>query len=144
MMTKGAPGIGSSLLANRWRCHVGWSWRTGSWRPPWVRGWQARAPRTWHPPWSGCTKRWADGGAGSLITGVISVQRGAADASLVCLDSRTDTGALAEWAAAVHSRDVRLIGQLVHQGRQTTTKPVTTTAIRNRDHGEAWPARVVV
>jgi len=63
---------------------------------------------------------------------------------LVCLDSRTDTGALAEWAAAVHSRDVRLIGQLVHQGRQTTTKPVTTTAIRNRDHGEAWPARVVV
>ena len=34
--------------------------------------------------------------------------------------SRTDTEALAEWASAVHRRDVRLIGQLVHQGRQTT------------------------
>lgn len=65
-------------------------------------------------------ERWADGGAGTLITGVISIQRGAADASLVCLDSRTDTQALAGWATAVHRRDVRLIGQLVHQGRQTT------------------------
>ena len=65
-------------------------------------------------------ERWADGGAGTLITGVISIQRGAADASLVCLDGGTDTQALADWATAVHRRDVRLIGQLVHQGRQAT------------------------
>jgi 2,4-dienoyl-CoA reductase-like NADH-dependent reductase (Old Yellow Enzyme family) len=51
---------------------------------------------------------------------VINIQRGAGDASLVTLDEHTDTDALAEWASAVHQRDVRLIGQLVHQGRQTT------------------------
>ncbi|MGB7981785.1 MAG: hypothetical protein WCF36_13465 [Candidatus Nanopelagicales bacterium] len=65
-------------------------------------------------------ERWADGGTGTLITGVINIQRGAGDASLVTLDEKTDTQALAEWASAVHQRDVRLIGQLVHQGRQTT------------------------
>ena len=65
-------------------------------------------------------KRWADGGAGTLITGVINVHRGAGDASMVTLDEKTDTEALANWASAVHQRDVRLIGQLVHQGRQTT------------------------
>lgn len=65
-------------------------------------------------------ERWADGGAGTLITGVISIQRGAADASLVCMDDRTDVHKVAQWAAAVHRRDVRLIGQLVHQGRQAT------------------------
>jgi 2,4-dienoyl-CoA reductase-like NADH-dependent reductase (Old Yellow Enzyme family) len=64
--------------------------------------------------------RWADGGAGGLVTGVLNIQRGAGDASLVALDERTDTEALAAWATAVHERDVRLIGQLVHQGRQTT------------------------
>ena len=65
-------------------------------------------------------QRWADGGAGTLITGVMNIHRGAGDASLVTLDEKTDTQALTGWAAAVHQRDVRLIGQLVHQGRQTT------------------------
>jgi 2,4-dienoyl-CoA reductase-like NADH-dependent reductase (Old Yellow Enzyme family) len=63
--------------------------------------------------------RWADSGAGTLITGVINVQRGSADAILVALDERTDTEGLARWASAVHTRDVRLFGQIVHQGRQT-------------------------
>lgn len=65
-------------------------------------------------------ERWADGGAGTLVTGVINVHRGAGDASMVTLDEKTDTQALADWVSAVHQRDVRLIGQLVHQGRQTT------------------------
>ena len=65
-------------------------------------------------------ERWADGGAGTLITGMINIQRGAGYASLVSLDEQTDTPALAEWASAVHLRDVRLIGQLVHQGRVAT------------------------
>jgi 2,4-dienoyl-CoA reductase-like NADH-dependent reductase (Old Yellow Enzyme family) len=65
-------------------------------------------------------ERWSDGGAGTLVTGVVNIQRGAADASMVTLDEHTDPGGLARWASAVHQRDVRLIGQLVHQGRQTT------------------------
>ena len=65
-------------------------------------------------------ERWADGGAGTLITGMINIQRGTGYASLVSLDEQTDTQALADWASAVHRRDVRLIGQLVHQGRVAT------------------------
>jgi 2,4-dienoyl-CoA reductase-like NADH-dependent reductase (Old Yellow Enzyme family) len=90
-------------------------------------------------------ERWADGGAGALVTGVLNIQRGAGDASLVALDERSDTRALAEWAAAVHSRDVRLIGQLVHQGRQTTVlvarHPLAPSALpsvrRNRLFGSS-------
>jgi 2,4-dienoyl-CoA reductase-like NADH-dependent reductase (Old Yellow Enzyme family) len=65
-------------------------------------------------------ERWADGGAGTLVTGNITVRRGPADVPMVCLDERTDVDALAGWAAAVHMRDVRLLGQVVHQGRQAT------------------------
>jgi 2,4-dienoyl-CoA reductase-like NADH-dependent reductase (Old Yellow Enzyme family) len=90
-------------------------------------------------------ERWADGGAGTLVTGVLNIQRGAGDASIVALDGRTDTRALADWAAAVHSRDVRLIGQLVHQGRQTTVlvarHPLAPSALpsvrRNRLFGSS-------
>jgi 2,4-dienoyl-CoA reductase-like NADH-dependent reductase (Old Yellow Enzyme family) len=90
-------------------------------------------------------ERWADGGAGTLVTGILNIQRGAGDASIVALDERTDTRALAEWAAAVHSRDVRLVGQLVHQGRQTTVlvarHPLAPSALpsvrRNRLFGSS-------
>ena len=90
-------------------------------------------------------ERWADGGAGTLVTGVLNIQRGAGDASIVALDERTDTRALAEWATAVHRRDVRLIGQMVHQGRQTTVlvarHPLAPSALpsvrRNRLFGSS-------
>jgi 2,4-dienoyl-CoA reductase-like NADH-dependent reductase (Old Yellow Enzyme family) len=90
-------------------------------------------------------ERWADGGVGTLVTGVLNIQRGAGDASMVALDERSDTRVLAEWAAAVHSRDARLIGQLVHQGRQTTVlvarHPVAPSALpsvrRNRVFGSS-------
>jgi 2,4-dienoyl-CoA reductase-like NADH-dependent reductase (Old Yellow Enzyme family) len=41
-------------------------------------------------------ERWADGGAGTLITGMINIQRGTGYASLVSLDEQTDTQALAD------------------------------------------------
>jgi 2,4-dienoyl-CoA reductase-like NADH-dependent reductase (Old Yellow Enzyme family) len=62
-------------------------------------------------------ERWADGGTGTLITGVLSVQRGAEDNFMVALDDTTDTDALRRWAQAVHRRDVRLFGQVQHPGR---------------------------
>jgi NADH:flavin oxidoreductase / NADH oxidase family len=63
-------------------------------------------------------ERWADGGTGTLITGVICVQRGAEDNVIVALDDKTDTDALRRWASAVPRRDVRLLGQIQHPGRQ--------------------------
>ena len=63
-------------------------------------------------------ERWADGGTGTLITGVICVQRGTEDNVIVALDDKTDTDALRRWASAVHRRDVRLLGQIQHPGRQ--------------------------
>jgi 2,4-dienoyl-CoA reductase-like NADH-dependent reductase (Old Yellow Enzyme family) len=63
-------------------------------------------------------ERWADGGTGTLITGVICVQRRAENSVTVALDDRTDTDALRRWATAVHRRDVRLLGQIQHPGRQ--------------------------
>ena len=63
-------------------------------------------------------QRWADGGTGTLITGVICVERGAEDNTIVALDDRTDTEGLRRWAQAVHRRDVRLFGQIQHPGRQ--------------------------
>jgi 2,4-dienoyl-CoA reductase-like NADH-dependent reductase (Old Yellow Enzyme family) len=63
-------------------------------------------------------ERWADGGTGTLITGVICVRRGAEDNVIVALDDRTDTDALRRWASAVHRRDVRLLGQIQHPCRQ--------------------------
>lgn len=63
-------------------------------------------------------ERWADGGTGTLVTGMMCVARGAGSNVLPVLDDRTDTGALAGLARAVHRRDTRLIGQIVHPGRQ--------------------------
>lgn len=63
-------------------------------------------------------ERWAGGGTGTLVTGELSVQRGAEDNFIVALDDRTDTDALRRWAQAVHRRDVRLLGQIQHPGRQ--------------------------
>ena len=62
-------------------------------------------------------ERWADGGTGTLITGVFCVQRGAEDNFIVALDDKTDTEGLRRWAQAVHRRDVRLFGQVQHPGR---------------------------
>jgi 2,4-dienoyl-CoA reductase-like NADH-dependent reductase (Old Yellow Enzyme family) len=63
-------------------------------------------------------ERWAYGGTGTLITGMMSVQRGVEDNVIVALDHRTNPDALRRWAEAVHRRDVRLIGQIQHPGRQ--------------------------
>jgi 2,4-dienoyl-CoA reductase-like NADH-dependent reductase (Old Yellow Enzyme family) len=87
-------------------------------------------------------ERWAEGGAGTLVTGVINIQRGAGDATMVALDGRSDTQALSDWAAAVHRHDVRLIGQLVHQGRQATVlvarHPLAPSALPSVRHNRLF------
>ena len=78
-------------------------------------------------------ERWADGGAGTLVTGVMSVQRGVEDSVVVALDADTDIAAVKAWADAVHDRGVVLVGQLVHPGRQApihlTRHPVAPSAL---------------
>lgn len=71
-------------------------------------------------------ERWAEGGTGTLITGVICVERGAEDNVIVALDDKTDTGALRRWATAVHRRDVRLLAQIQHPGWPSTTPPTSS------------------
>ncbi len=68
--------------------------------------------------------RWAGGGAGALITGMIGVARGINEAHAVVVDEESDPAKLAAWARAVHWRDARLLGQIAHPGRQA---PVTVT-----------------
>ncbi len=78
-------------------------------------------------------ERWADGGSGTLITGVLSVQRGTEDSVIPVIDDRTDTDRLRQWADVVHRRDVRLLGQIQHPGRQApvyvTRHPVAPSAL---------------
>ena len=78
-------------------------------------------------------ERWADGGAGTLVTGVLCVERGAEGGTSVVLDDRTDTALLKQWAEAVHRRDTRLIGQIQHPGRQAnvfaTRHPMAPSAL---------------
>ena len=80
-------------------------------------------------------QRWAEGGAGTLVTGLLSIERGVVVPGIpsVALDSRTDTALLRQWAAGVHRRDTRLIGQVLHPGRQATVfaarHPVAPSAL---------------
>ena len=80
-------------------------------------------------------ERWAEGGAGTLVTGLLSIERGVVVPGIpsVALDDGTDTALLRRWAAAVHRRDARLIGQLLHPGRQATVfaarHPVAPSAL---------------
>ena len=62
--------------------------------------------------------RWAQGGAGTLVSGVCNVQRGSNDSTFTVVDERTDPAVLQAWAGVVHEHDVRILPQLVHAGRQ--------------------------
>ena len=119
-MTKRTPGTGSTVLAQPLALPCGLVLPNRIMKAAMGEGLADPSTSDVTPALIRLYERWADGGAGTLATGVLNIQRGTGDASIVTLDSRTDTKALAEWATAVHSRDVRLIGQLVHQGRQTT------------------------
>ena len=119
-MTKRTPGTGSTVLAQPLALPCGLVLPNRIMKAAMGEGLADPSTSDVTPALIQLYERWADGGAGTLVTGVLNIQRGTGDASIVTLDSRTDARALAEWATAVHSRDVRLIGQLVHQGRQTT------------------------
>ncbi|MCI4674991.1 oxidoreductase [Candidatus Mycolicibacterium alkanivorans] len=64
-------------------------------------------------------RRWAQGGAGTLVTGICNVERGSNEPQFIVVDRYTDRESLRRWAAAVHDYDVRILAQLVHPGRQT-------------------------
>ena len=119
-MTRTSPGTGSTALAGPLALPCGLILPNRIMKAAMGEGLANPSTSDVTPALIRLYERWADGGAGTLITGVLNIHRGAGDASLVTLDERTDTDALAAWASAVHQRDVRLIGQLVHQGRQTT------------------------
>jgi 2,4-dienoyl-CoA reductase-like NADH-dependent reductase (Old Yellow Enzyme family) len=119
-MTKTSPGTGTTVLAQPLALPCGLVLPNRIMKAAMGEGLADPSASNVTPALIRLYERWADGGAGTLITGVINVHRGAGDASMVTLDEKTDTQALANWASAVHQRDVRLIGQLVHQGRQTT------------------------
>ena len=78
-------------------------------------------------------ERWAAGGSGTLITGVLCVERRAMDNVFVTVDDASDLDGLRRWADAVRRHDVRLLGQLQHPGRQVpryvTRHPVAPSAL---------------
>lgn len=62
--------------------------------------------------------RWAEGGAGTLITGICNVQRGTNESTITVVDEHTDITALERWAGIAHQHDVRILAQIMHAGRQ--------------------------
>ena len=62
--------------------------------------------------------RWAEGGAGTLVTGICNVQRGSNESTFTVVDEQTDVGTLERWAGVAHEHGVRILPQLVHAGRQ--------------------------
>lgn len=78
--------------------------------------------------------RWARGGAGTLVTGHIMVDRSQLeDPSNVVADEASDIVELARCTEAVHDYGARLIAQINHPGRQTprtgSLHPVAPSAV---------------
>jgi 2,4-dienoyl-CoA reductase-like NADH-dependent reductase (Old Yellow Enzyme family) len=78
--------------------------------------------------------RWADGGAGVLLTGNVMVDRRYLERpGNVVLDDRTDRDALAAWAKAGTRNGAHFWMQLSHPGRQcqrtTAAQPVAPSAV---------------
>jgi 2,4-dienoyl-CoA reductase-like NADH-dependent reductase (Old Yellow Enzyme family) len=64
--------------------------------------------------------RWAEGGAGLVLTGHVVVDRGHRGRPRdVVLDERSDLAAFRSWAAAARANGARVFMQLNHAGRQT-------------------------
>ena len=77
--------------------------------------------------------RWADGGAGLLLTGNVMVDRRYLErAGNVVVDGASDRGALRAWAEAGTRGGGHVWGQLSHPGRQCTrfhtARPVAPSA----------------
>jgi 2,4-dienoyl-CoA reductase-like NADH-dependent reductase (Old Yellow Enzyme family) len=79
-------------------------------------------------------QRWADGGAGLLITGNVMVDRRAlGETGNVIVEDERHIDALRAWAQAAKSRGARLWMQINHPGRQSprflSKKPVAPSAV---------------
>lgn len=70
------------------------------------------------PALVGLYERWAEGGAGTLVTGMCNVQRGVNESNQIVVDAETDPAALRRWSDAAHRYHVRLLAQIAHPGRQ--------------------------
>jgi 2,4-dienoyl-CoA reductase-like NADH-dependent reductase (Old Yellow Enzyme family) len=79
-------------------------------------------------------QRWADGGAGLLITGNVMVDRRAlGEPCNVVVEDERDLAKLSEWAKVGKSRGGEIIMQINHPGRQSPTfvssQPVAPSAV---------------
>jgi 2,4-dienoyl-CoA reductase-like NADH-dependent reductase (Old Yellow Enzyme family) len=80
-------------------------------------------------------RRWAQGGAGLLLTGNVMVDRRHLERTTnVVIDGRTDQAALRRWARAARSAGVPTLVQVNHPGRQCSVfvsrSPVAPSAVR--------------
>lgn len=80
-------------------------------------------------------RRWADSGAGLLITGNVMIDRGAlGEAGNVAVEDDRDLAALQAWATAGRARGAQVWAQINHPGRQvpallTNARPVAPSAV---------------
>ena len=93
-------------------------------------------------------ERWAQGGAGAIITGNVMVdRRGQESPRNVLVEDRRHISDLRRWADAVHDHDTALWMQINHAGRaaprRTTLEPLAPSAVQMRGFGPlmARPAR---
>lgn len=89
-------------------------------------------------------RRWAEGGAGLLITGNIMVdRRSIGEPRNVVVEDDRDAAKLAEWAAAAKSAGAPAIAQINHPGRQSivglSSRFVAPSAIKVNIPGAPFP-----
>ncbi len=85
-------------------------------------------------------QRWADGGAGLLVTGNVMVDRKAiGEPGNVIVDDKTNVGLLRQWAAVVKDTGLHIWPQINHPGRQAlgaiNKDVVAPSAVRTKVKG---------
>lgn len=89
-------------------------------------------------------RRWAQGGAGLLVTGNVMVdRRSVGEPRNVVVEDDRDIDKLAEWAAAAKSSGAPAIAQINHPGRQAlagiATRVVAPSAVKLNIPGAPFP-----
>jgi 2,4-dienoyl-CoA reductase-like NADH-dependent reductase (Old Yellow Enzyme family) len=80
-------------------------------------------------------QRWAEGGAGLLVTGNVMIDAGAlGEQGNVVVQDDSDLAGLARWAAVAHAGGAKIWAQLNHPGRQSprnlSREPVAPSAVK--------------
>ncbi len=88
-------------------------------------------------------QRWADGGAGLLVTGNVMVDsRALGEPANVVVEDNRDAAVIASWAAAAKSNGAIALVQVNHPGRQSprslSPRPVAPSAVGLRGMGGAF------